>query len=122
LKPPALIFSRNPISSSDMANASVTTILKYVFYDDYHFAGARSFDNDFTLGYPSSGQLIPAIAKTKRTMSYPTGSRTRILGTTTFLSSTQYYAKSGESDQVKPVLPDPFNRLKVTIFVRLFLE
>jgi RHS repeat-associated protein len=90
-----IISSRNPISSSDMANASVTTVLKYVFYDDYHFAGARSFDNDFTVGYSSSGQLIPSIAKTKRTLSYPTGSRTRILGTTTFLSSTQYYNEDG---------------------------
>ncbi|MES2372836.1 MAG: DUF6443 domain-containing protein [Bacteroidota bacterium] len=87
--------SNNPISSSDMANSSVTTILKYLFYDTYNFAGARNFDNAFTLGYATDGDNIPALATSQRTLSFPTGTSTRVLGTTTFLNTTIYYNEDG---------------------------
>ena len=90
----------NPISSSDLNNASVTTVLKYLFYDGYSFAAVKSFDNNFdnTTAYSNTGDVIP-IAASNRTLSFPTGSMVRVLGSNTFLSSTEYYDDNGRHIQ-----------------------
>ena len=87
----------NPISSTDLNNATVCTILKYLFYDNYSFAQVKSFDNNFTntTAYNTSDPNVQPIAKTLRTTSMPTGSMTRVLNSTVFLSATHYYDERG---------------------------
>jgi RHS repeat-associated protein len=98
----------NPISSSDLNNSSVTTILSYNFYDNYSFNAVKTFNTNYTntSAYSTSDPDVMLIAKTQRTTSMPTGSMTRVLGTTTFLSSTAYYDERGSliqtlSDNIK---------------------
>jgi len=88
------------ISASDLTNPAVTTILKYLYYDDYNFTGAKSFDNNFnnSLAYSGDAAYI-TIAPSQRTLSYPTGSRVRVLNTNTFLVSTHYYDEKGRAIQ-----------------------
>jgi RHS repeat-associated protein len=88
----------NPISAADLNNASVATILKYLFYDNYSFSAVKSFNTAYTnlSAYSTSDPNVIPIAKSLRTISMPTGSMTRVLGTTTFLSATAYYNERGE--------------------------
>lgn len=90
----------NPITSADLNNTSVCTIVKYQFYDDYSFTAVKSFDNQFdnTTAYPTGGDVMP-IATTKRTTGFPTGSLVRVIGTNTFLASTVYYDEKGRQIQ-----------------------
>ncbi len=92
------VFYKNPISSADLNNASVSTILKYIFYDNHNFSGARPFNFNFdnSLAYPTGGEPIDY---GYRTLSMLTGSLTRVLGTSTFLSSTIYYDDKGRAIQ-----------------------
>ncbi|HZH97089.1 MAG TPA: hypothetical protein VEY06_14455, partial [Flavisolibacter sp.] len=92
---------KNPITTADLNNASVNTILKYEFYDNYAFTGAKTFDPAFdnTLAYGNSDPNVIAIAPSKRIASFPTGSRVRVLGTNTFLNSTEFYDEKGRHIQ-----------------------
>ncbi len=91
----------NPVSAGNLNDAGVTTILKYLFYDDYTYASAKTFDNayDNTSAYGTSDPNLIAITSSKRTLSYSTGSKVRVLGTNTFLVSTEYYDEKGRSAQ-----------------------
>jgi RHS repeat-associated protein len=91
----------NPIAAADLNNPSVCTVIKYQFYDDYNFSGARGFDNAFnnTTAYSNSINDVMPIIKSKRTLSFPTGSMTRVLGTNTYLNSTTYYDEKGRPIQ-----------------------
>jgi len=98
----------NPISSSDLNSSSVTTILDFSFYDNYSFNAVKAFNTNYTnlSAYNTSDPDVTPIAKTQRTTSMPTGGMTRVLGTTTFLSSTTYYDERGSliqtlSDNIK---------------------
>lgn len=80
----------NPITATDLNNTDVTTILKLNYYDNYSYAGVKSFDvtHQNNLAYATGGEPIVV---TQRTLSMPTGQVTRVLGTTTYLRSTVYY-------------------------------
>ncbi len=92
---------KSPISSTDLNNSSVSTIVKYFFYDSYNHSEVKSFRNDFDNGLAySTGDPI---ASTKRTINMATGSMVRVLGTDVFLTTTYYYDEKG----------DPFNCLKI---------
>ena len=90
----------SPISPTSLNDATVCTILKYQFYDDYTFAGAKPFSSNFnnTQAYATSSTVL-AITPSVRTISFPTGSRVRILNTTSFLNTTQYYDDDGQPIQ-----------------------
>lgn len=96
---------KNPISQTDLNNSSVTTILKYQFYDVYSFDGVKSFNTNFTnlSAYNTSDPDVQPIVKSMRTTSLPTGAKTRILGSDVFLSSTYYY---DEREQLIQILED----------------
>ncbi|HEX6429399.1 MAG TPA: hypothetical protein VF008_17025, partial [Niastella sp.] len=87
----------NPVSNSDLNNAAVTSIVKYQFYDDYSFAAAKQFNTGFTnlSAYSSSDPNVLPIVTSKRTLSLPTGSMTRVLGSGNFLSTTNYFDEDG---------------------------
>ncbi|MDX2048317.1 MAG: DUF6443 domain-containing protein [Chitinophagaceae bacterium] len=87
----------NPITQSDLNNNSVSTILKYFFYDNYTFSSVKSFDNNFDNGLAYSNG--DPIAPSERTINMVTGTMTRVLGTSTFLTSTIYYDDEGRSIQ-----------------------
>lgn len=88
----------NPITSASLNNASITTVLKYQFYDNYSFNAVKAFNTAYTnlTAYnPGSDPHVQAIAKTQRTISMPTGDMTRVLNSTTFLAATHYYDERG---------------------------
>ncbi len=91
----------NPVSRDFLNSPDITTIAKYQFYDDYSFAGAKPFDANFanTDTYSNSELNVIPIATSKRTISFPTGSMTRILSTDIFLKSTEYYDEKGRHIQ-----------------------
>jgi len=98
----------NPISSGNLNNSSVTTVLTYQFYDNYSFNAVKTFNTNYTNlnAYNTSDPNVQAIAKTQRTTSFPTGSMTRVLNSTQFLTATHYYDERGSllqtlSDNVK---------------------
>lgn len=92
----------SPINTDDLNNAGITTILKYLFYDDYTFASAKSFNTSFTnlAAYSNADPNVKPIVSTKRTLSQPTGSLIRVLGGTSFLATTLYYDEDGKVIQI----------------------
>jgi RHS repeat-associated protein len=97
-----VVTYNNPITQTELDNSSITTILKYIFYDNYTFDGIKSFNNNFTnlTAYnPSDPDVIP-ISKSNRTIGLPTGSKTRILGSDVFLNSSTYYDERGMIIQI----------------------
>lgn len=87
----------NPVSSASLNNSSIATILNYQFYDNYSFNAVKPFNTNYTnlTAYNTSDPNVQVIAKTLRTTSMPTGSMTRVLNSTTFLSATHYYDERG---------------------------
>ncbi|MBC7687810.1 MAG: hypothetical protein H7211_06480 [Aquabacterium sp.] len=88
---------KNPITSADLTNNAITTILKYFFYDNYSFARATAFSTAFDNAQAYA--ISDPIAATQRTLNMPTGTMVRVLNTTTFLSSTFYYDEKGRPIQ-----------------------
>jgi RHS repeat-associated protein len=91
----------NPFSSASLNNSSVITILKYLFYDNYSFNAAKAFNTGYTnlSAYNNSDLNVIPIATSLRTNNMLTGSMTKVLGTTTFLSATNYYDERGQLTQ-----------------------
>ena len=87
----------SPITAADLNNPSISTIVKYLFYDDYSFASVKPFNSGFTnlSAYSAADPNVLPIVTSKRTLSLPTGSMTRVLGSGTFLSATCYYDEDG---------------------------
>ena len=92
-----LTTHRNPISNSDLNNSSVTTILKYTFYDNYGYTGVKSFSTSFDNATAYS--VAEPIVQSLRTTGMTTGTKIRILGTSTFLSASVYYDDNGRPIQ-----------------------
>lgn len=92
----------NPITQTDLDDANVCTVLKYLYYDNYGFTGVENFNTSFhnTLAYSINGTTISAIAKSNRTIGFATGSRTRVLNTNTFINNTSYYNDDGQTIQI----------------------
>ncbi|MBC7934222.1 MAG: hypothetical protein H7Y86_02520 [Rhizobacter sp.] len=89
---------KNPISSADLNNSSINSILKVNFYDNYNYAAVKAYDpsSDNTQAYPNTGfPNANHMIKTERTVNLSTGSITRVLGTGTFMQSTTYYTEQG---------------------------
>ncbi len=88
----------NPISSSDLNNPAIATVVKYLFYDGYSYTGVKPFNTSFDnlQAYPTGGE---AISPTQRTINMPTGNITRVLNTATFLTGTVYYDDKGRTIQ-----------------------
>jgi len=98
----ALATNTNPISSANLSNPAVTTILKYYYYDDYSYSGAKAFSTNFdnnTAYNPASDANVIPIVSSKRTLSKLTGESRRIMGTSTFLLSSDYYDEKGRPIQ-----------------------
>lgn len=98
----SIVTYKSPVSSADLNNAAITTILKYQYYDDYSFTTKKTFDAGFDNNMAYSNTNDPnviSIAWSTRTLSYPTGSMVRVLGTNTFLTATEYYDEKGRHIQ-----------------------
>ncbi|RYZ54689.1 MAG: hypothetical protein EOP49_04530, partial [Sphingobacteriales bacterium] len=85
--------SINALTSTDLNNTTTSTVLFYQFYDNYTFSGVRSFNTNYTnlTAYSTADPNVIPIAASGRVYGLPTGKRIRVLGTNSFLSSTQYY-------------------------------
>ena len=90
-----------PISTANLTNTAVSTILKYSFYDNYSFGVVKSFNTTYTNlnAYSTSDPNVIPIANSARVLSMPSGSMTRVLNTSVFLSATNYYDEKGRSIQ-----------------------
>ncbi len=88
----------NPITQSELNNSSVTTILKYFFYDNYSYSTVKPFNSNFDngLAYTNGDPIVTSM----RTTNMATGSMVRVLGSTTFLSASIYYDEKGRAIQV----------------------
>lgn len=75
--------------------------IKRIFYDDYAYSGVKSFDNNYdnATAYNNGDANVIPIEKSNRTLSFPTGSMVRVLGTNTFLTSSDYYDEKGNHIQ-----------------------
>lgn len=92
----AVTAYKNPIPAADLNNAAVTTVLKYHFYDNYSFNTVKPFSENFD-NLQAYSNADP-IAASNRTIDMLTGTMVRVLGTSTFLSSTIYY-----DDKARPI-------------------
>jgi len=92
----------SPISAANLANSSVTTVVKYMYYDNYNFPGQKSFSTVYnnTTAYSTSNPNVQPIALDPRTLDMPTGIQTRVLGTNTWLNATFYYDVHGRHIQM----------------------
>ena len=91
----------DPISSANLANSSVCTIVKYLYYDNYNFNGAKTFDHGFTntTAYDPADPNVQPIAPSGRNRDVLTGASVRVLGTNVFLNSTTFYDERGQQIQ-----------------------
>lgn len=91
------IAHQSPLTAADLNNASVCTVLKYRFYDDYSFPDKKDFQTAFENGaaYSYLQPDVEPATVTRRTLGFCTGSRVRILGTATFLNTTTYFDDRG---------------------------
>lgn len=87
----------SPISETELQNTSICTIIKYEYYDNYTFAGVKSFDPAFenSSAYAGSEPAVEPMLKSSRTIGFQTGAKVRVLGTNTFLTTTTYYDEEG---------------------------
>lgn len=93
----AIIAYGNPIPATAMADPSKVIPLRYNYYDDYSYPGAKPFDNGFNngLAYSTSDPAVMPVASDMRTIGLMTGTKIRVLGTSTFLISSVYYDVKG---------------------------
>jgi RHS repeat-associated protein len=89
------------INSTSLNSATSTTVLKYLFYDNYSFPNVLSFNTSYTNlnAYNNSDPNVIPIAYSVRTWHFKTGEMVRVLGTNTFLASTNYVDEKGRSIQ-----------------------
>ncbi|WEK34900.1 MAG: DUF6443 domain-containing protein [Candidatus Pseudobacter hemicellulosilyticus] len=89
----------SPVTVND---AATYTAMAFNYYDNYGFEGRKQFDAAFAnnQAYGTSDPNIEPIGAGKRVAGMGTGSRIRVLGTSTFLYTTVYYDESGNPVQV----------------------
>lgn len=91
------------VSATDLNNPAVTTPVLYFFYDNYSFPNVRTFNTAFTnlTAYSTSDPNIIPISASQRVTELPTGQRSRVLGSNSFLTSTYYYNDRGDLTQIQ---------------------
>ncbi len=88
----------NPLPS--IAAADLTPLL-FTYYDKYNFSDAKpSSDADFNKPQAGQNPYAEAISKSTNVTALQTGSRSRVLGTDTWLTSTTYYDVKNRPIQV----------------------
>ncbi|HEU4471644.1 MAG TPA: DUF6443 domain-containing protein [Flavisolibacter sp.] len=97
-----------PLTYFDLNNSSVTSHLKFSFYDHYNWPITKVFNNGFTnaSAYSFTDPNVEPIAASSRTRDLLTGTAVRILGSTNYLYATHYYDRRGSlvqtlSDNIK---------------------
>ncbi len=92
-----------PVTNADLNNPSICTILKYYYYDNYHYGLSKTFNSNFknTDAYASTttSDDVPAIAASSRTIGSLTGTAVRVLGSNQFLTTTIFYDEEGKAIQ-----------------------
>jgi RHS repeat-associated protein len=92
------IVASPSVPYAEYTNPSIVSTVKESYYDDYTYPAAKPFttNTDNALAGSIGGEPI---AKTGRTLSMPTGSKVRVLNSTTFLINTIYYDERGRAIQ-----------------------
>lgn len=91
---------KGPILPDDINDPSKYMALHYKYYDDYNYAGAKPFDNNYknSLAYSGDPNIDP-IVKSARILNKVTGSKERVLGSNNFIMTTVYYDDKGRTIQ-----------------------
>jgi RHS repeat-associated protein len=89
------------INSTNLNSGTSTTVLSYLFYDNYSFPNVVSFNTAYTNlnAYSTSDPNVIPIATSLRTQGMLTGDMVRVLGTNQFLASTSYFDEKGRRIQ-----------------------
>ncbi|WP_220101309.1 DUF6443 domain-containing protein [Chitinophaga oryzae] len=95
----ANIVVSNPLP--DIFSNGTLTPLTYTFYDNYQFPGVQSaISGDFSKPTDEGNVYVEPVTVGNLTKGLVTGTRTRILGTDTWLTATTYYNDKGRISQV----------------------
>ncbi|NLR68737.1 hypothetical protein HGH92_30825 [Chitinophaga varians] len=95
----ANITVSNPLP--DIFSNGTLTPLTYTFYDNYNFPGVQgAVSSDFNMPTDEGNSFVEPVTVGNLTQGMVTGTRIRILGTDTWLTSTTYYNDKGRVSQV----------------------
>ncbi|MGN7823340.1 DUF6443 domain-containing protein [Chitinophaga sp. 22536] len=95
----ANITVSNPLP--DIFSNGTLTPLTYTFYDNYNFPGVQgTVSSDFNMPTDEGNSFVEPVTVGNLTKGMVTGTRIRILGTDTWLTSTTYYNDKGRVSQV----------------------
>ena len=74
--------------------------LTHTYFDDYSWSGARNYDNSY-VNYLSAGSnpWPEVVAKSENTYGVVTGIKTKVLGTSTWITTTSYFDDKGRTIQ-----------------------
>jgi RHS repeat-associated protein len=89
------------VTTAQLANTSICTVLTTNYYDNYSFPNAATFDATAATTaavVPAGSEVLP-ITRSNRLNGFSTGKKTLILGTTTYLMTTNYYDENGSEIQ-----------------------
>lgn len=92
------VITTNPVvTATQLANTSICTVLTTNYYDNYSFPNVAAFDATAATTaavVAASSEVLP-ITRSNRLNGFATGKKTLILGTTTYLMTTNYYDENG---------------------------
>jgi RHS repeat-associated protein len=75
--------------------------LTHAWFDDYSYSGAKTWDNNDVNKLSAGSNPYPdAVAKTELTYGLATGSKVKVLNTSTYLITTTFYDNKGRVQQV----------------------
>jgi RHS repeat-associated protein len=75
--------------------------LTHTYFDDYSYSGAKTWDNNDVSKLSAGSNPYPdAVTKSELTYGLATGSKIKILNTSTVLTTTSYYDNKGRPQQV----------------------
>jgi RHS repeat-associated protein len=84
------------------STASGYDILTETFYNDYTYAGAKGYDNSINSNLNAGNNPYPeTVVNSSLTKGMVTGTRTKVLGTSTYLITTIYYDNKGRVVQTR---------------------
>lgn len=82
--------------------ASIGDELTHTWYDDYRYAGVKTFDNaDISKLSAGSNPYPETVQKSDLVYGRVTGTKTKVLGTSQYLTSTIFYDEEGRTIQVQ---------------------
>ncbi len=94
--------SNVPVNGNPLPSGNNLYTLTLIFYDDYSYAGSKTFSNNFTIDNSVPANETESVQKTSQTIDFLTGTKVRLLdGGNTFLTTTSFYDYRGRLIQLQ---------------------